>query len=519
MDPFQQLTHGGTLNVAEIQFNTSFNYMFPLLAANPECLLPQGATTQGALLALGTAMAADAVALPNDSTIPAVFTYLGQFIDHDITAQTDREIGVSRIATPDGNVMDITPLPSDEVAAKIVNGRRPELDLDNLYGDGPALGTGTSLGVTEADPLFDANDKFKVVAIPGGPVPGGGFDVPRQPDGTAIIADMRNNENLNVSQLHCALLLFHNKIAAALPAGLSNAQRYIKARKLVRWAYQYVVLNDYLPHVCDPVVVDDVLTNGLRYYSPDVDQTFMPLEFSIAAFRFGHSMIRPQYKINTATTLPIAAASPAVSVLNATLGPQLPLLGPAKALAPANVIQWRNFAQIPVQPAPQMARKIDPLIAMGLGTLPISLPGSSLPIGALLQHLARRNLLRGFLLSVPTGQAIASAMDVTPLKPADLTNNVSPEIASAVIAGSFDTATPLWYYVLQEANFQHNGEFLGSVGSRIVAETLVGLVRRYPSSYVNFTQDPAVKPNGIEVVPGQVIGTISQLLEFSGAPL
>jgi hypothetical protein len=105
MDPFKKLTHGGTLNVAEIQFNTSFSYMFPLLAANPACLLPPGAATQGALLALGGAMAADTEAMPNDSSIPAVFTYLGQFIDHDITAQTDREIGISRIATPDGNVM------------------------------------------------------------------------------------------------------------------------------------------------------------------------------------------------------------------------------------------------------------------------------------------------------------------------------------------------------------------------------------------------------------------------------
>ncbi len=519
MDPFQQLHHGETLNVAEIQFSTSFNYMFPLLAANPECTLPPGATTQGALLALGTAMAGDDLGMPNDSPIPAIFTYLGQLIDHDITAQTDREIGVSRIASPDGNVMDITPIPSSEVTRKIVNGRRPELDLDNVYGDGPALGSGANLGVTEADVLFDGNKKFKVVPIPGGPVPGGGADVPRQADGTAIIADMRNNENLNISQLHCAFLLFHNKVAAALPAGLSDAQRYITARKLVRWAYQYVVLNDYLPHVCDPIVVEDILENGLRYFSPDVDETFMPLEFSIAAFRFGHSMIRPQYTINTATTLPIAAASPTVSVLNATLGPQLPLLGAAKALAPANVIQWRNFVKVPAQPAPQKARKIDPLIATGLGSLPISLPGSTIPIGALLQHLARRNLLRGFLLSVPTGQAIASAMDITPLKPADLTKNVSPAIANAIIAGGFDTATPLWYYILQEANFQHDGKFLGSVGSRIVAETLVGLVRRYPSSYVNFPQDPAVKSNGIQVAAGHVIGTINQFLEFSGAPL
>jgi hypothetical protein len=508
MDPFGQFTHGGVLNVAEIQYHTSFDYMFPLLAANPQCLLPPGAATQGALLALGTAMATDDTAMSNDSTIPAIFTYFGQFIDHDITAQTDREIGVSRIATPDGNVMDVTPLPSSVVVTQIVNGRRPQLDLDHVYGDGPSVGTGAEIGATEGDVLFDGTGRLKVVPIAGTPFPGGGFDVPRQPDGTAIIADMRNNENLNVNQLHCAFLLFHNKIVDALPAGLTPSARYIRARKLVRWAYQYIVLHDYLPAVCDPLVVEDVFANGLRYYAPDVDYTFMPIEFSVAAFRFAHSMIRPAYKINVGPDLSLA------DVLRATG----PLLVGGK-LDPANVIQWRNFVQIGVDPAPQMARKIDPLISAGLGALPVNLPGSTIPLGALLQHLARRNLLRGYLLSAPTGQAVADAMDIKALQPADLVQNVAPAIANAVIAGGFDTATPLWYYILQEANFQHQGKFLGSVGSRIVAETLTGLIQRYPSSYVNFPLDPAIKANGIQVAPGQVIGTLADLLAFAGVPL
>ena len=140
MDPFKEFTHGGTLNVAEIFFNTRFNYMFPLHAANPECVLPPGANTQGAILSLGIAMANDTPTMSLDSTIPAVFTYLGQFIDHNITAQTDREIGVSRIATPDGNVMDITPLPSSEVVQKLVNGRRPNSTSTNSTATVPGWG-------------------------------------------------------------------------------------------------------------------------------------------------------------------------------------------------------------------------------------------------------------------------------------------------------------------------------------------------------------------------------------------
>ena len=503
MDPFKEFTHGGTLNVAEILFNTRFNYMFPLLAANPECLLAPGATTQGALLSLGTAMATDTLAMPLDSTIPAVFTYLGQFIDHNITAQTDREIGVSRIATPDGNVMDITPLPSDEVVEKLVNGRRPKLDLNQVYGDGPGLGTNPS--PTEADELFDlATLDFNVVTDPPG------FDVPRQDDGTAIIADMRNNENLNISQLHCAFLLFHNKVAAGLPAAFSKDQRYIRARQLVRWAYQYIVLNDYLPNVCDPVVVNNVVTNGLRYYAPDNDLLFMPLEFSVAAFRFGHSMIRPEYQIN-ATTLPLTTI---LSVGGLLAG------GPPPKLAATNIIAWHNFASIGGHPAPQMARRIDPLISQSLGNLPVFLPGSTtIMAGALLQHLARRNLLRGFLLSIPTGQAVADGMQTMPLTPAELQGPPGTAIYNAVVGGGFDTATPLWFYLLREADVQQNGNRLGSVGSRIVAETLTALVRRDSASYINNLEDNAVKPNGIDVGGGTIIATIADLLKFSGAPL
>lgn len=502
MDPFKQFTHGGTLNVAEVLFHTSFNYMFPLLAERKECLLPPGATTQGAILSLGTAIATDDVTKPLDSTIPAVFTYLGQFIDHNITAQSDREIGVSRIATPDGMVMNLTPIPSKEVAKNLINGRRPHLDLDQVYGDGPRLGANAS--PTEADELFDLATLNLTVA----PVPPG-FDVPRQNDGTAIIADMRNNENLNVCQLHCVFLLFHNKVAAALPAALTKEERYIRARQLVRWAYQYIVLNDYLPHVCDPVVVKDIAANGLRYYAPDNDLLFMPLEFSVAAFRFGHSMIRPQYVVNAATTLPLSKVLAVGGLLSA---------GPPKQIGSQYIIAWHNFAKFGGHPAPQMARKIDPFISADLGNLPLFLPGSgTISAGALLQHLARRNLLRGFLLSIPTGQALADAMQYKSLTPSEL-RGPQGAIHRAVVAGGFDSATPLWYYILREAEVQQNGEHLGSVGSRIVAETLTGLIYRDRGSYLNNQTDPAIKPNGIDV-GGSVISTIADLIQFAGAPV
>ncbi len=137
----------------------------------------------------------------------------------------------------------------------------------------------------------------------------------------------------------------------------------------------------------------------------------------------------------------------------------------------------------------------------------------------MLQQLARRNLLRSFLLSIPTGQSVAEAMDIKPLSPAHLIDGVSPAISAALIGGQFQTATPLWYYVLQEANYQQHGNRLGAVGSRIVAETLIGLLRKDRSSYLNNSMNPAVTPGGINVATGHVIATIGDLLTFAGAPI
>ena len=278
----------------------------------------------------------------------------------------------------------------------------------------------------------------------------------------------------------------------------------------MRWAYQYVVLNDYLPNVCDQVVVSDVIANGVRYYAPDNDLLFMPLEFSVAAFRFGHSMICPQYKLNAATTLTL------MQILR--VGALLAGAPPPK-IAGADIIEWHNFAKIPGQGAPQSARKIDPLISLDLGTLPVFLPGSNIPVGAVFQQLAQRNLLRGFLLSIPTGQALAEGMQTKALTPAELRGpQPNTPIYNAVVAGGFDFATPLWYYILREAEVQQGGNRLGSVGSRIVAETLGALVRRDGASYWNNMQDPAVEANGIDV-GATTIATIGDLLKFSGAPI
>ena len=495
----QHATHSGGVDFkSEIQFSTRFDYMFPDHARSPHCLLPPELATLEGLLMLGTAMADPGVQGapdPFDSGIPAGFTYLGQFIDHDITARTDRELFESRIAELDGTPRAAKPVEPDHVITGLTNGRRPHLDLDSVYGDGPGLIAGVS---ATAAPLYDADLMLRIVPTMGK------FDVPRHPEsGMAIIADMRNDENVIITQLHAALIAFNNAIAADLSAVLSDQARYSRARQLTRWAYQAVVLNDYLNQVCDPAVVADIRMNGPRFFAPLVDgkQLFMPLEFSVAAFRFGHSMIRPAYDLNDVT--------PDIPIVD-LLGTKDRTVGSPKKLPDSLLIDWDKF----VGASAQKARRIDAKLSDGLAHLPFG-PN-------VLAHLAQRNLLRGYLLSIPSGQAVARAMGLKPLGKDELLANESAAVADAFHKGCFDERTPLWYYVLKEADVQKAGQSLGAVGSRLIAETLIGLIK-HDGNGVLEAQDSAVTvtEDGLVTVHlpaggGADVTELAHILEVAG---
>ena len=508
----------GVEKADEISFNTPFGYMFPELASSDDCKLPQGFTTIRALLKLGAAMAdpgtpEDPQASQFDSSIPAIFTYLGQFIDHDITARTDRDKGMNDIADDDGNPLEFTPLAPDEVVKILKNGRRPQFDLDSVYGDGPnLLGKDIPGADTTAADLYNDDYTLKVQS-------NGNLDVPRE-GRKALIADMRNDENVIVSQLHATLLKFHNHVVDTLDSSLSDQTRYITARRLVRWAYQYVVINDYLKHVCDPHIVDDILQNGPRFFGPRVSggPLAMPLEFSVAGFRFGHSMIRPFYRLNEMSQQITIAELLAVSQENRRVGRELLVLdrGNQYRLKPEFSVDWTNFAQFQYN-NPQKARRIDPKLALGL----LNMPFPDVIPETMLAHLAQRNLLRGYLLGLPTGQAVAAAMGIVPLTWQDVTSGESDAVQEAFALGGFGVRTPLWYYILKEAAVQKEGRSLGAVGSRLVAETLIGLAKEDPNSYLNHLDDPAVsrdyliQPNGIKIGDSHKIETIADMLSFS----
>ena len=522
----KNITHAGGINAAEsgespeeILFNTPFNYLFPELVEQPENKLPVAASTIDALKNLGNAMA-DAGEPGQEirelnSNIPSIFTYLGQFIDHDITARTDRETNISTIGDENDNVKEgLQPVPPQEIVNNLKNGRRPYLDLDSVYGDGPTLINNSPVGAnTEADFLYEDGNLLLRLQEYDGLV-----DLPRS-GRKAEIADMRNDENVIVSQLHAVFLKFHNVIASGLSPYLSPQQRYIKARQLVRWAYQYIVINEYLKAVCDCNIVENILLNGPFFFRPGITGgvVFMPLEFSVAGFRFGHSMIRPFYQLNRQTEETVMK----LLGVSKEREPDQDLLEKVNSqyrLKKAFGVDWDNFVPFAYgEPIPNLARKIDPKIAQGLFNLQLEGAGPN----TFLSHLAQRNLVRGYSFSLPTGQAVAKAFGLKPLmKETLIDQEPDQQIKQALEAGNFGNCTPLWYYILKEAALQTEGNSLGVVGSSIVAETLIGLVKADPNSYLNNFQDPAVQHDGIHITTSTgeivVVSTIGDIIACAG---
>ena len=507
---FKRASHAeGIVSEQEILFSTSFNYLFPEAARSRPCLLPQTQTTLDGLRDLGAAMAdigpvGGGGGDPLDSQIPAAFTYLGQFIDHDLTARTDRDGPLTAI----GNGEPIVPLDPNLVVATLRNGRRPQFDLDSLFGDGPGLVSTVPAhhSKTESQALYTDDFKMKVfdennrLDLPGRKPE---TDLNDKTTFPALVSDMRNDENINVSQLHASFLKFYNRVYDA-QAGTS-VERYVRARQLTRWAYQYIVVHDYLMTVCEPNIVLDTLANGPRFYGDMAGRggAFMPLEFSVAGFRFAHSMIRPSYTFNE-----ISGPVDLLAILG-TNGKAVNFDAGDHQLVPERVISWNFY----VGGAAQKARLIDTKIAHDLFTLPSR--GDGDPV---LTNLARSNLFRGYSLSIPTGQAVADGFGICFLSPADILDGEDPAIAAVVKNSFFHHRTPLWYYVLREATLQQNGERLGEVGSRLVAETMIGSLKQDANSYLNNPTDVAVEPNGIDITPGPngLISNLVDLLKFAG---
>ena len=377
-------------------------------------------------------------------SIPAGYTFLGQFIDHDITF--DPLSSLDRQNTP----------------GSTRNFRTPLLELDSVYGVGRA-----------ASPyLYDLVDPAKLLT--GSET--NPNDLPRNQQGVALIGDPRNDENLFIAQLQVAFLKFHNAIVDYLRSeNVNEANLFAEAQRLARWHYQWVVVHDFLPLTIGPGRVEAILRDGPEFYCPD-EAPYMPVEFSVAAYRFGHSQVRSVYRLNDQITAELF---------------ELPSFSPKP---PDLDLDWSNFFKIFTTNQPQFSRKIDTKLASVLFDLPFS-PGAPPER----RSLAVLNLLRGKAFGLPSGQAVAKTMSATPLTKAELELPAGQD-------------SPLWYYFLKEAEVQNRGEKLGEVGGRIVGEVILGLLYADPYGYLRV--DPRWEPTAPFATNGDF--KIVDLLQFAG---
>ncbi|MEZ4727473.1 MAG: heme peroxidase family protein [Caldilineaceae bacterium] len=482
-----------------------------------EALLPADnpATIITLLKSLGSAMIEDTDHRAGNSTIPPIYTYWGQFIDHDITAGTDRP-GTEAMSLWTTDILDTTfyPVAPQSVVGEggIFNLRQPHLNLDSVYGGGPDdeatineqifCKDEPDAAVDSADPrLALGQNTGDAAAVPDADLPDPLLrDLPRRADKSPRIGDERNDENTIVAQLHTAFLRFHNAVVDFLEAKTGSTPTFADAAQLVRWHYQWLIVNDYLRTICLPQVVDEVLAADDHFFSAR-GELFMPLEFSVAAFRFGHSMVRASYDFNQ-----IFSAAPFHLLFEFTGRGGL---GGSAHLPSIWIIDWKRFIDKTSPHPQQFARKIDTNLAMPL----IDLPGDG---SDLARHLAQRNLLRGYLLSVPTAQFVASQLGVSLLSPAELVPADKPALETAFAAenGLLQAKTPLWYYILREAEVQTSGNSLGALGSHLVAGTLIGLLQADPTSYLNQGWSPTAE-NAVTNGEDPLL-TIGDLLHFAG---
>jgi nucleoid-associated protein YgaU len=490
---------------------TDFDYLFPTLQTDSDALLPDDDTPKK-LKAVAAAMADNEDDVSN-SDIPAAYTYFGQFVDHDITLE---EVS-GPPATDPGKLLsdDLVPLSVEVVRASIRNTRSAAFDLDSVYGGGAGQPP------VPREP-GDVN-KLKVgdvTQLGGGPgferPPGKGLDndVPRQDpnpgdprnDRAALIGDPRNDENTIIAQMQVAFLKAHNEL-------INAGHPFEEARRILRQHYQHIVIDDFLHRIADPAIVDDIVTNGNRWYNALAEPFFMPLEFSVAAYRFGHTMVRASYDFNL--NFDAAGDAPGGQASLEFLFTFTALSGEmfGTPTLPENwIIEWENIIGDDLGPGGR-ARRLDTRLSAKLDGENRALfnlqseTGETLP--GLAAHLAARNLLRGYMLRMPTGQAVASLLDVEVLTTAQLKKAAGTDQAKALENGGFLDRTPLWFYVLAEA--AHNGgQRLGPVGSTIVAEVLIGLVRRGDDSIL---RTPGWTPSLPSARPGHF--ELADLLRFA----
>jgi hypothetical protein len=407
----------------------------------------------GACDAAAAAVEAGAGAPDPDANGAAGWPVFGQFVAHDLTA-------------------DRSPLTHHAELAEIRNARSPRANLEVVYGDGP-------VGMPF---LYDRDDPAKLLV--GRNDAGRPADLPRNPQGVALVGDPRNDVHLLMSQLHVALLHLHNGLVERLRAdGVAETELFAEARQAVTWHYQWVLLQDFLPRLVGTELAAELLAGGARHYRPDPGGAWVPLEFADAAYRYGHSQIRDRYQVNR-------DAEPA------PLFPDLLGFRPVPAVL---VVDWSYLFDLPGRPPAQRAKRIDGRLAASLIQLPQAVTGVG--SGDDYGSLAVRDLQRGQGVGLASGEALSRRLGVEPLTPEEVGLGTS----------GWGQETPLWFYLLKEAEHRGGGERLGPVGGRLVGEVLVGIVDADGESYR--AAGPSWRPTLPAAQPGRF--GLADLLAFS----
>lgn len=386
-----------------------------------------------------------------DSQIPAAYTFFAQFVDHDITLDTTSQLNSTRVQAPE----------------QLPNLRSPNLDLDCVYAFGPEAspylydGTGRLLVGNAENP----NDLPRVVT--------GEANSAEVKIGRALIGDPRNDENLFISQLQLAFHKFHNKLMDEFAYEFEEAQRQ------ARFHYQHIVLHDFLKRVCDPTVYRFALERLYRneeplFYARDSNGDLpMPVEFSVGAFRFGHSMVRSSYKPNTKQR--------AIELFDEEFG----TLG-FSAIPAKLSVEWKFL----FEKGPSFkSRKIDELLTDELLKLPIPVVDDANPLNT---SLPFRNLMRGRSLGLPSGQDVARLLADSdyPVTVNDLKfeSICGWKTLKPAVREEIRESTPLFFYLLRESKVISKGAHLGPVASAILMEVFGGILSLCSETFLSDTR-------------------------------
>jgi hypothetical protein len=372
-----------------------------------------------------------------DGEMAAGWPFFGQFIAHDITA--DR--------SPLGHRADLD---------RVKNFRTPRANLEGVYAAGP----------TGSPYLFQKDDPAKLL------VGEGGHDVPRNHEGIALLGDQRNDTHLFMSQMQLGFIRTHNVIVDRLREdGVGEAEVFEDARRATTWHYQWVILREFLPQLIGPELMTELLEDGATVFRPG-DDPYIPFEFADAAYRYGHSQVRDAYRVNRDFG-PV---------------PVFPDLMGFGAVPVDHAIDWTLQFDVPGHEPAQRSKKIDGKLPRSLISLPRQISGED--EGSAYSSLANRDLQRGQAVGLPSGEAVARELGVELL---------SADQVGLAGAG-WDQETPLWLYVLKEAEVLEDGDRLGPVGGRIVGEVLLGIIDADPESYRSV--DPSWRPTLPSHEPG-----------------